>query len=126
MSLTTRVRITEPVDPREVWAQVLELINPPADYKWSHVPTGGNEIAWLNPLIYAEPGQGADIWAYLAYGPEGSPLRADDECDPPAAYVEVSLISNWSSEDLHDEIVVALSKLWSTYWCDDCQEWMAA
>lgn len=127
MSLKTRIRFTEPVDPREVWAKTLEMIEPPDDYTWSYVPVGGNPIAWRNPLIFAEPGQGARIWAYVMYGPDGCKLVEDEEDICPPAFVELSLISDWTGEDLHDEIVVAMSR-WrpGIMWRDEYQEWVSA
>ena len=105
MGLTTRIRFTEPIDPRKVWARVLEQIKPPADYKWSYIPIGGNQIAWRNPLIYAESGQGALVWAYVMYGQDGCKLVEDDDTeDYPPAFVEVSLISDWTQTGLHDSI----------------------
>ena len=126
MGLTTRIRFSAPTDPREVWQEILRHINPPADYQWSNVPVGGNQIAWRNPLIYAESGQGADIWAYVAYGPDGCRL-VDEEDDPPA-FVEASLISDWSSVELHDKIIDALADKWAwitePLWVrDDLSEW---
>ena len=126
MSLKTQVRFTHPVDPREVWTRVLELINPPVDYEWSRVPVGGNPIAWRNPLIFAESGQGADVWAYVMYGPDGCRLVEDEDDDCPPAFVELSLISDWTSEELHEKIIVAMAD-WQPgiLWRDDYQGWTA-
>ena len=105
MSFTTRIRFTEPIDPRAVWARITPLVQAPADYKWSHVPIGGNLIAELNPLIYAAPHQGAAVWAYVMYGHDGCKLVEDDDTENyPPAFVEASLISDWSSTELHDII----------------------
>ena len=123
MSLTTRIRFTEPVDPREVWNKVLTFIDPPGDYQWSNVPVGGNPIAWRNPLIYAEPHQGAKVWAYVMYGPDGCKLVEDDDDIGPPAFVELSLTSDWSSEELQNEIVVEMSKWQPIMWRDDYQGW---
>lgn len=106
MSLTTRIRFTEPIDPRAVWDRVTSMIDTPADYTWSNVPIGGNFIAWLNPLIYAAPHQGAAVWAYVMYGQDGCKLVEDDDSENyPPAFVELTLISDWSSSAVHDEIV---------------------
>lgn len=126
MSLKTRIRFVDPVDPREVWVRVLEILDPPAGYRWSNVPVGGNDIAWRNPLIYAESGQGAAVWAYVMYGPEGSLLRFDEEDDGPDAYVEVSLISDWESVEYHAHIACALGAWIPVCQKDDIQnEWHA-
>ena len=113
MSLTTRIRFTEPIDPRVVWAKVLTMIDTPADYTWSNVPVGGNDIAWRNPLIYAEPHQGADIWAYVMYGPDGCRLVEDDDevGYVPPAFIEVTLIGGWDSAGKHAMICDELA-----YW----------
>lgn len=121
MSMTTRIRFSDPVDPREAWARVLGQINPPADFKWSNVPVGGNEIAWLNPLIYAEPHQGAAVWAYVAYGHDGCKLVEDPDTEGyPPAFVEVTLTSDWTSEDLHARITADLAAWQGLVWsqCD--------
>ncbi len=112
MSLTTRIRFTEPADPREVWAKVITLISAPDDYQWSHVPVGGNPIAWNNPIIYAEPDQGASVWAYVMYGKDGGMLIEDDDRHEttPHAYTEVTLISDWSTADVHTDIIGALAE----------------
>lgn len=119
MSLTTRIRFTEPVDPREVWNKIMGLINTPDDYQWSHVPVGGNPIAWNSPLIYAEPGQGADVWVYVMYGPDGCRLVEDEDAnDPPPAFVEVTLIGDWSTVDIHAAVTDELAR-WRPIWTSD-------
>lgn len=127
MSLTTRVRFLEPVDPREVWSRVLEHIDPPVDYRWSHVPVGGNPIASCNPLIFAESGQGALAWVYVMYGPDGCRIVEDEDWQEsdniPPAFVELSIISSWESEVLHNEIVVKMSQWQPIAWRDDYQDW---
>ncbi|MBV8347580.1 MAG: hypothetical protein JOZ49_08605 [Mycolicibacterium sp.] len=39
-TLTTRIRFTEPVDPRLVWAKMREVTDAPAGYAW---PTPGEQ-----------------------------------------------------------------------------------
>jgi hypothetical protein len=109
MTLTTKVRFTEPIDPRKVWAQILQLINPPTDYQWSHIPSGGNPIAYRNPLIFAEPDQGSDAWAYVRYGQEGSRLARDDDDTGPDGYAEATFIGSHTDRDRHQTYIAALA-----------------
>ena len=97
MTLTTKVRFLAPIDPRLVWAKVAELVNAPDDYRWCHRGANDDVIHAPNPSIWAEPEQGADAWARLYYGHEGSLLIEDDppshipEALWPPAYVDLML-----------------------------------
>lgn len=81
MTLDTRVRIHDPLDPRDVFAHARLLIGADASKRsdWS-----GNALRML-------PGQGLPGLLYVYHGPDGGPLRSDGEPDAPAGFVEASL-----------------------------------
>ncbi len=122
VSLKTQLRFTEPVDPRDVWARATAIIDTPAEYEWGHVPVGGNPIAWRNPLIFAEPGQGASAWVYVKYGPDGCRIVEDDEDVCPPAFVELSIVGDWTTEQEHDRLAKAFADL-SPMIRDDYRGW---
>ena len=126
MTFTTRIRFTEPVDPRAVWGKVAALVNAPDGYRWTHRGANDDVIHAPNPSLWADPDQGADAWARLYYGHEGSLLIEDDDgvrCPP--AYVEVALDTGIDEHGeyarLHHGYVRAITA-WSSVpvvWRDD-------
>ena len=140
MTLTTRVRFTEPIDPRTVWNRVRELINAPENYRWTHHGAGSRPMHegdhWpLNPEFYAESAQGADAWARVEYGAEGSALVEEWDAYPqyaddypldqrgPRAYVLVHLDESVQADAaVYPRIVAAMAQLGPIAWRTDYSE----
>lgn len=105
MTMTTRIRFTEPVDPRMVWMATRIAISAPVGYTWVHHAANSEPMHDPNPLWMADSGQGAGAWAIMRFGADGgrlveewehSPQYADDypaDQRGPNAYVELELIN---------------------------------
>ncbi len=129
MTLTTRIRFTEPVDPRHIWERVQAAIGAPDGYTWQRRPAN-DEIWGANPSFVADSEQGAGAWAMMFYGPEGSRLvDAWEEYPvgtaPPPAYVEVTLING--RRERHPQYLAAITCGLPAAWQDDYTgEWFTA
>lgn len=109
MTMTTRVRFLDPVDPRTVWERAALLVKAPENYRSEVRRQRDGDY-----LTIADPDQGAEALLLMYSGNDGGRLIRDVDGyadDSPPAYVELCFNQPYSCCDSnqHDSWV---SSLW--------------
>jgi hypothetical protein len=81
MTLSTRVRITDPVPVADLRLHLTRLLGGDESTRWKHREPSSDPLGYANPRYANEPDQGLTAWLFVHYGADG-PLLPEDPEDP--------------------------------------------